>query len=256
MYVYHITGAGLLATTCNSDPSAVRIATEAQRSQGSDLPSDSSSATGTETMAMASAHMVAQGRPQPLPPLATPCQHSHHIAPGRLRLDSAFLPSPSLPAKSQVTAAKGRRALGVTVMTLAPSKEAPSQTLPPPPPNRLHEVYTKVTWGESKIRLQGQCPFLCFCFLSWSSKAPPCWELNSGALQTGLLTGYSAIDHAENFVSLYLLLSCHCTRPFPVPVQMGQSPWIDNLTRDWASSGHLEELLRRGVRGLTSNPTV
>ncbi|CAI7924213.1 unnamed protein product, partial [Closterium sp. NIES-53] len=34
-----------------------------------------------------------------------------------------------------------------------------------------------------------------------------------------------------------------------------QSPWIDNLTRDWVASGHLKELVRRGVRGITSNPT-
>ncbi|CAI5519825.1 unnamed protein product [Closterium sp. Naga37s-1] len=36
----------------------------------------------------------------------------------------------------------------------------------------------------------------------------------------------------------------------------GQSPWIDNLTRDWVASGHLKELVRRGVRGITSNPTI
>ncbi|CAI5987192.1 unnamed protein product [Closterium sp. NIES-64] len=36
----------------------------------------------------------------------------------------------------------------------------------------------------------------------------------------------------------------------------GQSPWIDNLTRDWVASGHLKELIRRGVRGITSNPTI
>ncbi|CAI5462398.1 unnamed protein product [Closterium sp. Yama58-4] len=36
----------------------------------------------------------------------------------------------------------------------------------------------------------------------------------------------------------------------------GQSPWIDNLTRDWVASGHLRELVRRGVRGITSNPTI
>ncbi|CAI6002091.1 unnamed protein product [Closterium sp. NIES-64] len=36
----------------------------------------------------------------------------------------------------------------------------------------------------------------------------------------------------------------------------GQSPWIDNLTRDWVASGHLKELVRRGIRGITSNPTI
>jgi transaldolase len=36
----------------------------------------------------------------------------------------------------------------------------------------------------------------------------------------------------------------------------GQSPWIDNLRRGYLSSGHLADLVARGVRGLTSNPTI
>lgn len=36
----------------------------------------------------------------------------------------------------------------------------------------------------------------------------------------------------------------------------GQSPWIDNLRRGYLSSGHLAALVARGVRGLTSNPTI
>lgn len=36
----------------------------------------------------------------------------------------------------------------------------------------------------------------------------------------------------------------------------GQSPWIDNLRRGYLTSGHLETLVQRGVRGLTSNPTI
>ena len=36
----------------------------------------------------------------------------------------------------------------------------------------------------------------------------------------------------------------------------GQSPWLDNLRRDWLEDGRLEELLRLGVRGITSNPTI
>jgi len=38
--------------------------------------------------------------------------------------------------------------------------------------------------------------------------------------------------------------------------QQGQSPWIDNLTRADLTSGRLEALVARGVRGLTSNPTI
>ncbi len=36
----------------------------------------------------------------------------------------------------------------------------------------------------------------------------------------------------------------------------GQSPWLDNLRRDWIKGGQLAELLRLGVRGITSNPTI
>lgn len=38
--------------------------------------------------------------------------------------------------------------------------------------------------------------------------------------------------------------------------EQGQSPWIDNLRRGFLTSGHLEDLIRRGARGLTSNPTI
>ncbi len=37
---------------------------------------------------------------------------------------------------------------------------------------------------------------------------------------------------------------------------MGQSPWIDNLSRAWIANGRLVELKELGVRGLTSNPTI
>ncbi|HVB90906.1 MAG TPA: transaldolase [Acidimicrobiales bacterium] len=36
----------------------------------------------------------------------------------------------------------------------------------------------------------------------------------------------------------------------------GQSPWLDNLRRDWIESGRLAELVSMGVRGITSNPTI
>jgi len=35
-----------------------------------------------------------------------------------------------------------------------------------------------------------------------------------------------------------------------------QSPWLDNLRRDWIHSGELAEWVNQGVRGLTSNPTI
>ncbi len=36
----------------------------------------------------------------------------------------------------------------------------------------------------------------------------------------------------------------------------GQSPWLDNLRRDWLHDGRLETMVEEGVRGVTSNPTI
>ncbi len=36
----------------------------------------------------------------------------------------------------------------------------------------------------------------------------------------------------------------------------GQSPWLDNLRRGWITSGELETWVERGVRGITSNPSI
>jgi transaldolase len=36
----------------------------------------------------------------------------------------------------------------------------------------------------------------------------------------------------------------------------GQSPWIDNLRRDWLQDGTLARLVDQGIRGVTSNPTI
>jgi transaldolase len=38
--------------------------------------------------------------------------------------------------------------------------------------------------------------------------------------------------------------------------QQGQSPWIDNLRRDWLQDGTLARRVSEGVRGVTSNPTI
>ncbi|MHB1552839.1 MAG: transaldolase [Acidimicrobiales bacterium] len=38
--------------------------------------------------------------------------------------------------------------------------------------------------------------------------------------------------------------------------QQGQSPWLDDLHREWLTSGHLADRVRQGVRGVTSNPTI
>lgn len=38
--------------------------------------------------------------------------------------------------------------------------------------------------------------------------------------------------------------------------EQGQSPWLDNLTRDHLRSGQLATLVARGVRGVTANPTI
>ena len=36
----------------------------------------------------------------------------------------------------------------------------------------------------------------------------------------------------------------------------GQSPWLDNLRRGWITSGELSRWVDRGVRGITSNPSI
>ena len=38
--------------------------------------------------------------------------------------------------------------------------------------------------------------------------------------------------------------------------EQGQSPWLDNLRRGWLTSGEMQAWLDRGVRGLTSNPSI
>ena len=38
--------------------------------------------------------------------------------------------------------------------------------------------------------------------------------------------------------------------------QQGQSPWLDNLKRGWITSGEVQQWVDRGVRGITSNPTI
>ncbi len=36
----------------------------------------------------------------------------------------------------------------------------------------------------------------------------------------------------------------------------GQSPWLDNLRRGWITGGELAAWVERGIRGLTSNPSI
>ncbi|KAA0232395.1 MAG: Transaldolase [Acidimicrobiales bacterium] len=36
----------------------------------------------------------------------------------------------------------------------------------------------------------------------------------------------------------------------------GQSPWLDNLKRGWITGGEISRWVERGVRGITSNPTI
>jgi transaldolase len=36
----------------------------------------------------------------------------------------------------------------------------------------------------------------------------------------------------------------------------GQSPWLDNLRRDYLTEGKLQKLVDQGIRGVTSNPTI
>ena len=36
----------------------------------------------------------------------------------------------------------------------------------------------------------------------------------------------------------------------------GQSPWLDNIRRDWLRDGTMARLVDEGIRGVTSNPTI
>ena len=38
--------------------------------------------------------------------------------------------------------------------------------------------------------------------------------------------------------------------------QQGQSPWLDNLRRDWIVDGTIQRRIDEGVRGMTSNPSI
>ncbi len=46
------------------------------------------------------------------------------------------------------------------------------------------------------------------------------------------------------------------TRLHDLYTEQGQSPWLDNLRRDWLQDGTLQGLVDQGVRGVTSNPTI
>ncbi len=46
------------------------------------------------------------------------------------------------------------------------------------------------------------------------------------------------------------------TRLHDLYEQQGQSPWLDNLRRDFLTGGTLQRLLDEGIRGITSNPTI
>ena len=46
------------------------------------------------------------------------------------------------------------------------------------------------------------------------------------------------------------------TRLHDLHAEQGQSPWLDNLRRGWITSGELRAWVNRGVRGITSNPSI
>ena len=46
------------------------------------------------------------------------------------------------------------------------------------------------------------------------------------------------------------------TRLHDLYTSQGQSPWLDNIRRGWLTSGELADWVDRGVRGLTSNPSI
>ena len=46
------------------------------------------------------------------------------------------------------------------------------------------------------------------------------------------------------------------TRLTDLHTQQDQSPWLDNVRRDWIQDGEMARWVDKGVRGVTSNPTI
>ncbi|HEX6219706.1 MAG TPA: transaldolase family protein, partial [Acidimicrobiia bacterium] len=46
------------------------------------------------------------------------------------------------------------------------------------------------------------------------------------------------------------------TRLHRLHTEQGQSPWLDNLTRDSLDDGSLSDLIEAGIRGVTANPSI
>lgn len=46
------------------------------------------------------------------------------------------------------------------------------------------------------------------------------------------------------------------TRLLDLYEQQRQSPWLDNIRRSYLTSGQLQQLIDKGIRGMTSNPTI
>lgn len=46
------------------------------------------------------------------------------------------------------------------------------------------------------------------------------------------------------------------TRLGDLYTMQGQSPWLDNVRRDWIENGEMKRWVDQGVRGVTSNPTI
>ncbi len=46
------------------------------------------------------------------------------------------------------------------------------------------------------------------------------------------------------------------TRLTDLHTQQDQSPWLDNVRRDWIQNGEMARWVENGVRGVTSNPTI
>ena len=46
------------------------------------------------------------------------------------------------------------------------------------------------------------------------------------------------------------------TRLQRLHTEHGQSPWLDNLTRDSLEDGTLQDLIHAGIRGVTANPSI
>src|SRR6185295_20021121 len=66
----------------------------------------------------------------------------------------------------------------------------------------------------------------------------------------------SAIDRQSTGFLQHAIEECAMNRLHELFERGGQSPWLDNLKRGYITGGELQRWVDRGIRGITSNPSI